>query len=262
MLQPAGDFDGASFKQCQGAVAAHLAPLLFDALSLADLALQKKQKAQEMQSAIVAAGGTAASDGGGDDSGEFQLTPAACVTILDVFTMVVAKNDANRDRVSQRRVGGGGSGSGSAAGNRRHPASPKLSPQTPARSHLETVFAVALGPDCGGATQPDAVRIAALRALRSFYNHNNMGQQRLVSTTLQVPDEMLMDDEFAPGRVVVACVLTATNKIGSSGSSNSAYSMLLRIASTILAFGFINNPVCAELASGMFLFFLSKNPDC
>ena len=255
LLHPAGDFDSASFKQCQGAVAAHLAPLLFDALSLADLTLQKKQKAQEMQSAIVSAGGAAASDGGGDDSGEFQLTAAACVTILDVFTMVVAKNDANRDRVSQRRVGSSSSSSSSsAAGNRRHPASPKMSPQTPARSHLETVFAVVLGPDCGGATQPEAVRIAALRALRSFYTHNNMGQQRLVSTTLQVPDEMLMDDEFAPGRIVVACVLAATNKIGSSGSSGSTYGMLLRIASTILSFGFIDNPICAELASGMFLF--------
>jgi hypothetical protein len=252
LLQPAGELDSASFKQCQGAVAAHLAPHLFDALSMADLSLQKKQKALELQSAVKAAGGSVSADGTDDDAGEFQLTPAACVTILDVFTMVVAKNDANRDRVSQRRVSSGGSSTG---GNRRHHSSPKISPQTPARSHLETVFAVALGPDCGGATQPDAVRASALRALRSFYMHNNMGQQRLVSTTLQVPDEMLMDDEFAPGRIVVACVLAATNAISSSSSSSSSNSragMLLRIASTILSFGFIDNPVCAELASGMF----------
>ena len=202
-----------------------------------------------MSSAIAAAG--VVDD---DAAGESQLTPAAYVTILDVFTMVVAKNDANRDRVSQRRVSSTSSTSSSTSGNRRQPSSPKISPQTPTRSHLETIFALALGHDCGGATQPDAVRGSALRALRSFYARNNSGQQRLVSTTLQVPDEMLMDDEFAPGRVVVACVLAAANALGSSSSSSSSSSsrtaMLLRIASTILSFGFIDSPICAELASG------------
>ena len=200
-----------------------------------------------MSSAIAAAG-----VGDDDAAGESQLTPAAYVTILDVFTMVVAKNDANRDRVSQRRVSStssSSSSSSSSSGNRRQPSSPKISPQTPTRSHLETIFALALGHDCGGATQPDAVRGSALRALRSFYARNNSGQQRLVSTTLQVPDEMLMDDEFAPGRVVVACVLAAANALGSS-SSSSRTAMLLRIASTILSFGFIDSPICAELASG------------
>jgi len=258
LLQPAGEPDSSSFKQCQGAVAAHLAPLLFDALSLADISLQKTQQARQLKSAITAAGGAVAADCG-DDAAELQLTPAACATILDVFTMVVAKNDANRDRVSQRRVNSSSSSSGT-VGNRRHQSSPKISPQIPARSHLETVFAIALGPDCGGATYPDAVLSSALRALRSFYSQNNSGQQRLVSTTLQVPDEMLMDDEFAPGRVVVACVLAAANALssgsgsGSGSGSNSKASMLMRVASTILSFGFIDNPICAELASGEFVF--------
>jgi hypothetical protein len=255
LLQPAGEPDSSSFKQCQGAVAAHLAPLLFDALSLADTSLQKMQQARQLRSAITAAGGAVADDCG-DDAAEFQLTPAACATILDVFAMVVAKNDANRDRVSQRRVNSSSSGVG---GNRRHQSSPKISPQVPARSHLETVFAVALGPDCGGATYPDAVLLSALRALRSFYSQNNPGQQRLVSTTLQVPDEMLMDDEFAPGRIVVACVLAAANALSSGSGSNSKASMLMRVASTILSFGFIDNPICAELASGEFVFWRFVN---
>jgi hypothetical protein len=246
LLQPAGEIESASFKQSQGAVAAHLAPLLFDALSQADLSLQKRQKAREIKSAIVAAGGAVSVDSGDEDAVESQLTPAACVTILDVFALVVAKNDANRDRVSQRRV----SSTSNTSGNRRQQSSPKISPKTPVRSHLETVFAVALGPDCGGATQPDAVRASALRALRSFYSQNNSGQQRLVSTTLQVPDEMLMDDEFAPGRVVVASILAAANALGGNSGSSSSAGKLLRIASTILSFGFIENSVCAELASG------------
>jgi hypothetical protein len=253
LLQPAGELDSSSFKQCQGAVAAHLAPLLFDALSLADICFQKMQKPQGTQSANTVASGAVDAEGADDVAGGFQLTPAACVTILDVFTMVVAKNEANRDRVSQRRVNNSSSSAGS---NRRHQSSPKISPQTPARSHLETVFAIALGPDCGGATHPDSVRSSALRALRTFYMHNNMGQQQLVSTTLQVPDEMLMDDEFAPGRIVVACVLSATSAIGSSSGSISNAGMLLRVACTILSFGFIDNPICAELASGKFFPFL------
>jgi hypothetical protein len=180
-----------------------------------------------------------------------QLAAAACITILDVFAMVVAKNDVNRDRVSQRRVSSSSSSSSSSAvGSRRLPASPKISPLTPARSHLETVFAVALGANCGGADHPDAVRSAALRALRSFYMRNSSGQQRLVSSTLQLPDEMLMDDEFAPGRVVVACVLSATSALSTGGSSSAKSSLLLRIAATILSFGFIDSPICAELASG------------
>jgi hypothetical protein len=215
-------------------------------LSQADLSLQKRQKAREIKSAIVAAGGAVSVDSGDEDAVESQLTPAACVTILDVFALVVAKNDANRDRVSQRRV----SSTSNTSGNRRQQSSPKISPKTPVRSHLETVFAVALGPDCGGATQPDAVRASALRALRSFYSQNNSGQQRLVSTTLQVPDEMLMDDEFAPGRVVVASILAAANALGGNSGSSSSAGKLLRIASTILSFGFIENSVCAELASG------------
>jgi hypothetical protein len=253
LLQPAGEPDSSSFKQCQGAVAAHLAPLLFDALSLADLSLQKAQQARQLRSAISAAGGAVAADGGDDAAVEFQLTPAACATILDVFAMVVTKNDANRDRVSQRRVNSSSSSS-STGGNRRQQSSPKISPQIPARSHLETVFAVALGSDCGGATYPDAVLASALRALRSFYSQNNSGQQRLVSTTLQVPDDMLMDDEFAPGRVVVACVLSATKTLSGGGGTNSRASMLMRVACTILSFGFIDNPICAELASGELAF--------
>jgi hypothetical protein len=121
------------------------------------------------------------------------------------------------------------------------------------------VFAVALGPGCGGATQPDAVRASALRALRSFYAQNNSGQQRLVSTTLQVPDEMLMDDEFAPGRVVVASILTAANALSSGSGSTGSAGKLLRIASTKLSYGFIENSVCAELASGTFSLYFSDS---
>jgi hypothetical protein len=67
-----------------------------------------------------------------------------------------------------------------------------------------------------------------------------------------VPDEMLMDDEFAPGRVVVASILAAANALSSSSGNSSSAGRLLRIASTILSFGFIENSVCAELASGAF----------
>ncbi len=143
LLQPAGELESASFKQSQGAVAAHLAPQLFDALSLADLSLKKRQTARELKSAIAAASGAASAECSDEDAGESQLTPAACATILDVFAMVVAKNDTNRDRVSQRRASSSSSSS-STGGNRRQHSSPKISPQTPARSHLETVFALLL----------------------------------------------------------------------------------------------------------------------